>query len=154
MFETDIGDTQEHTGSFLYFSIPWYWWRELVLKHRAKDWQLVEGTIESAVRSLGGYRETVRVEIWYSYTFDGHWYSGRTIRDTCFNFGAIRAAMARCQKGSRAAVRVNPKNPGESYLPSGLGWLEPLLTSFLSIGCLALLLWILLTGIISALRQT
>lgn len=149
LFETDIDDTKEHTGSFLYLSIPYYWLRELKLAFQAKQWQLLEATIESAHRSLGGYQQTIRLEIWYSYSFNGQSYSDHLIRDTGFSWG-IKTALGRYPKGSRVPIRVNPYNPDESYLPSGLNWIEPLLMSVVSFGSLALILAIVANAIISA----
>jgi hypothetical protein len=148
MFETDIDDPGEHTGSFLYLSIPYFWIRELWFAAQAKHWQLIEATIESAHRSLGGYKETIRLEIWYSYTFDAQSYSGKVIRDVGFSWG-ISAALERYPKGSRVPVHVNPDNPSQSYLPSGLGWVQPFLMAFISVGSLALLLMIVVAGILS-----
>ena len=152
MFETDIDEGRDHTGSFLYLSIPLYWYRELLLSHRAKHWQLMEARIESASRSVGGYQETIRLEVRYSYTFNGDWYSGYLVRDTCFPFG-VKAALARYREANRVQIWVNPDNPNESYLPSGLPWIEPFLTSFVSFGCVALFLFIIIDGILSAMSH-
>jgi len=114
----------------------------------------VQATIESAQRSQGGYKETVRLDVVYSYAFSGQWYSGRMVRDTCFSIGAVNAAIDQYARGRVATVRVNPRNPRQSYLPSGLGWFEPLLMSFVSVGSLVLVVGILLSEILSAISQT
>ena len=148
LFETDVGDTGEHTGSFLYLSIPYYWVRELWLASRARHWQLMEATVESARRSLGGYKETIRLEIWYSYHFNEQQYSGRLVRDLGFTWG-VSAALQRYPRGARVPVYVNPRVPDESYLPSGLGSVQPLLIGIVSLGSLALLLLIVIGGVLS-----
>lgn len=152
MFETDIGEWKEHTGSFFYLSIPLYWYRELILSRKAKHWQLMEATIESARRSLGGYRETVRLEVRYSYSLNGEWYSGYLVRDMGFTFG-LKDALNRYREGSRVQIWVNPDKPDQSYLPSGLPWIEPLLMSFISFGCVALFVGIILEIAISAISR-
>lgn len=153
MFETDVGDTGEHTGSFFYLSIPYYWVRELLLSFQAKKWQLVEATVESAHRSLGGRNETIRLEVWYSYSFNGQAYSGRLVRDAGFSWG-IQTALARYAKGSRVSVNVNPHDPEQSYLPSGLGWVQPLLIAVFFGGTLALLLGIAVQSVLAAILHS
>lgn len=153
MFETDIGETGEHTGSFLYFSIPYYWVREAWLASHTKGWQLILATVESAHRSRGGYKETIRLEVLYSYAFGGQSYTGRVIRDTAFCSGKVDAALAEYLDGSKVPIRVDPSHPERSYLPSGLGWLEPFLTAFLSLGSLALIVVIILSAALSAIHS-
>ncbi|HET9741344.1 MAG TPA: DUF3592 domain-containing protein [Terriglobales bacterium] len=150
MFETDIDGTAEHTGSLFYLSVPCFWLRELWLAHAARQWQVIEATIESSHRSLGGSRETIRLEVWYSYHFQGQYYSGRLVRDSCFSYGSVNRAIARYKGGTRAYIHVDPHNPARSYLPSGMGWLEPLLMVFVSFGSVALIVAIVLAGILSA----
>ena len=95
MFDTDIDQNREHTGSFMYLSIPCFWIREVWLAAHAKHWQLLEATIESAYRSIGGYEETIRLDIWYSYSFDGQFYSGRLVRDTGVCSRKVNEALMR-----------------------------------------------------------
>jgi hypothetical protein len=144
MFEsvTEQNDN-DHSGSFMYWSVPYYWLRELRLSRKARSWAGAEGIVTSAHRTKGGYRETIRAELIYSYTFRGGYYAGRTVRDCCFNPSAATALAEDHKPGQKIQIFVNPNNPDESYYPSGFGSVEPFLTLFLS-----LLGTLLLSGII------
>jgi hypothetical protein len=129
LFETDL-EQEEHTSSFLYLSIPRFAIREYRLKKKVRDWTAITGTVESAHRSVGGYRETIRGELWYSYAFAGEQYSGHVIRDSgCSGSAATR--LAEFERGQAIVVFVNPGNPKESYFPSGFGFAEPILVGAL-----------------------
>ena len=41
MFDAEIGEDREHSGSFLYLSIPRYALRELWLSTRARNWTVL-----------------------------------------------------------------------------------------------------------------
>src|SRR6185312_13692246 len=83
--ERDIGEEREHTGGFMYLSIPYFAVREYWLSWRSKRWLSLRATVESTHRSRGGYKETIRGELWYSYTLNGEQHSGRVVRDCGFH---------------------------------------------------------------------
>jgi Protein of unknown function (DUF3592) len=140
LFETDIGDDREHSGSFLYLSVPWYALREIRLAIPARNWRQVSATIQDCHRTRGGTKETIRVEIWYGYQVEGRHYAGRLIRDKVL--GGVQKVIDRYPLGENVMALVNPERPDESYLPSGLGYLEPLLVAIVSLAMLAILLGI------------
>jgi hypothetical protein len=75
------------------------------------------------------YEETIRVELWYSYSLNGEAYSGRVVRDCGFSTGKINSLIEH-ERGETIYVRVNPRDPSQSYFPSGLGFVEPLIVAF------------------------
>jgi hypothetical protein len=151
MFENVEDDSNnEHSGSFMYWSIPLYWLRELRLSKKARHWVLAEGEVLSAYRTKGGYRETIHAELSYSYTFNGGYYSGCTVRDCCFEPSAATALAEDNVRGQKINIRVNPDNPDESYFPSGFGSVEPFLTLFLSALGTVLVAAIVINGIMMA----
>ncbi len=153
MFETDIGEDREHSGSFLYLSIPRFALREALLSIRARNWTRVNAVIQSSHRTLGGYKETIRVEVWYGYQLDGKHYAGHLVRDTCLYYWAVRKVMDTCSEGTNIPVLVNPLRPSESYLASGLGYVEPLMMGILGVGSLAILLGIPAALILDYIRR-
>jgi hypothetical protein len=153
LFETDIGQQQEHTGSFMYLSIPYFAAREYWLSWRAKRWLRIPATVESTHRSRGGYKETIRGELWYSYSLNGEEYSGRVIRDCGFSPGKINALVDEHERGQNIYVHVNPRNPSQSYYPSGLGFLEPVMIGAVGIGGTLLLILMVLATILSAIQE-
>jgi hypothetical protein len=138
LFETGIGDNREHSGSFLYFSVPWFALREMRLSLRARSWSQVSATIQDCHRTLGGARETIRVEIWYGYQVEGRHYVGHLIRDRVL--GGVQRVVDRYPVGKSVMALVNPQNPNESYLPSGLGYVEPFLVGTTAVAIVAILL--------------
>lgn len=149
MFE-QIGEQQEHTGSFMYLSIPYFAAREYWLSRRAKRWPSARATVESTYRSRGGYRQTIRGELWYSYSVNGQEYSGRVARDCGFSPGKINALTEEHERGQTISVHVNPSNPSQSYYPSGLGFVEPVIIGAIGIGGTLLLALIVIATILSA----
>jgi uncharacterized protein DUF3592 len=145
LFETDIGEEREHTGSFMYLSIPYFALREYWLSRRSKQWLSVSATVESAHRSRGGYRETIRGELWYSYSLYGEEHSGRVVRDSAFSAGKIDVLTEEYEPGQNIIVRVNPRDPSQSYYPSGLGFVEPLIVGVISLGATVVFLIVILT---------
>ena len=146
MFETDIGEDREHSGSFCYVSVPLYAGRELWLSLRSRTWVPVECTIQSCYRTLGGYKETIRVDVWYGYEIGGNHYAGRMIRDRVL--GGVQKVVDDYAQGKNAIARVNPDTPSQSYLPSGIGYLEPLFVGIVSLGTIAILSFILVSLIL------
>ena len=140
MFETDIGEDREHSASFLYFSVPWYALREVWLSIRARNWHRLNATIQDCHRTLGGTRETIRVEVWYGYQIEGKHYAGHLIRDRAL--GGVQKVIDQYSLGKAVMTLVNPKNPSESYLPSDLGYIEPFLVGILGLAMLVFLLTI------------
>lgn len=123
MFETDSDQIQSSFG-VLYMSVVYYAIRELWFSVRSRGWNVVQGTIESGARTKGGSRSWVQLEIWYSYSYDRKAFSGSVRRDCLFGSTAERA-LGRYERGKTVAVLVDPEVPCKSYLPSGLGWIEP-----------------------------
>lgn len=151
MFETDIGEDREHSASFLYLSVPRFALRELWLSIRARHWMDVEATIQSSTRTKGGTRETIRVDVWYGYKYDERHYAGHLIRDRVL--GGVKKVLDRYPEGTRVMVAVNPQEPDKSYLPSGLGYIEPILVAVTGIGFLFLFLWIFAALIITSFQH-
>ena len=151
MFDTDIGDDCEHSSSFLYLSVPLYALREVLFAIRARGWTGVNATIQESHRTLGGYRETIRVEIWYGYQIDGRHYAGRLIRDRVL--WGVKEVADRYSRGKNVTAWVNPVDPNESYLPSGIGYFEPVLIAIVDIGILVALLGIPAALFVSYLRR-
>ncbi|MDR3724579.1 MAG: DUF3592 domain-containing protein [Terracidiphilus sp.] len=143
MFDTGNSvEENDHSGSFMYWSIPYCWFKELRLSSKAKEWVLAQGEVTYAHRTAGGYRETIRAELAYSYTFNGEYFSGQTVRECCFDASAATALVEDNEIGTKIEIRVNPDNPDESYFPSGFGSIEPLLTLLLSVLGTLLLIFI------------
>jgi len=106
VFETDIGEDHDHSSSFAYISIPQYALRELWLSRRSKNWVPAEATIESSHRTVGGYKETIRVEVWYGFTVNDRHYAGHLIRDTCFYYSSLQRVMDRYSSGEEGACAI------------------------------------------------
>lgn len=141
MFETGIGDDREHSGSFAYISVPFYALRELWISIRSRSWLPVKATIQSCNRTVGGYKETIRVEIWYRYKVNESHYSGHLIRDRVL--GGVQKVVCQYPPDKDVLVKVNPADARESYLPSGIGYMEPFLVGIVSLCVIAILLFIL-----------
>ena len=149
MFETDIGEQQEHTGSFMYLSIPLLAAREFLLSLRSRRWLSVPAIVESTHRSRGGYRETIRGELWYSYSLNGEQHSGRIVRDCGFSFRKINALVGH-DRGQTIHVRVNQLDPSQSYYPSGLGYIEPVIIGAICGGGTLLLVSMMISTVLSS----
>jgi hypothetical protein len=154
LFETDIESEKkpEHTGSFMYWSVPFYWFREWRLSKVARGWTPTQAIVEGGYRSKGGYRETIRAELRYSYEFDRQQFSGVTVRECVFDTAAAKALAYDHSKGDQITVFVDPADPGRSYFPSGFGALEPVLTGLLALIGTSLVLLIVIAGLIGNLR--
>jgi hypothetical protein len=83
MFENNIDGTGGPPIP-LYLSLPWFWLKETRLSSLKSTGIPIQATIESSERSEGGYRKTITLQVWYSYSFEGQSYSGQLVRDTCF----------------------------------------------------------------------
>ena len=152
--ETAIQANQEHSGSFMYWSVSYYWLRELRLARKSGNWIPVEGIVESTHRTKCGYKETVRAELRYSYRFDSRLYIGRVVRDTCWSLGSANSLVDDHVAGGKIHIRVNPDKPNQSYFPSGFGWVEPFVTLlFSSLGTLLLVSIIVGVGILPLLKR-
>jgi hypothetical protein len=147
MFDTDIGEDRQHSSSFAYISIPLYALRELWLSLRSREWVPVEATIQSCSRTVGGYRETIRVEVWYGYKVNGEHYAGHLIRDR--GVGGVQRVVDSYPSGKTVLVRVNPENANESFLPSGIGYVEPFFVGIISLMTISILL-LMVAGLIVA----
>lgn len=151
MFEglqDQIRATDDRSGSFLYWSIPYYWLRERHLAKKSVSWIPTNAVVNLAHRTNGGYGGTMRAELRYSYSFGGETYEGRVIRDTGFRPSSAHRLVDNHEVGQRIEVLVNPDKPGESYFSSGFGWIEPFLTLFLSALCTLLIAFIIVAVLI------
>lgn len=154
MFETDIDIDKEpeHSGSFMYWSVPYYWLKEWRLSRLARHWVPISAIVESGYRTKGGYKETIRAELTYSYQFNRQHYFGNTVRESVFGSAAANSLAYDHSKGDQITIYVNPSDPDQSYFASGFGATEPILTGLLSVFCTLLLLFIIAAGIMSNLR--
>ena len=150
MFDTDVDVDREHSGSFLYLSVPWYAARELWLQSRAHSWVRVDATIQESHRTKGGTRETIRAEAWYGYKLGEKHYVGHLIRDGVF--GSQRV-INRYPAGATVSVLVNPAKPEQSYLPSGIGYIEPVIIGAVGIATLCVLVGALTVLVFSSLHR-
>jgi hypothetical protein len=106
MFETGIGEDRAHSGSFDYISVPLYALRELALSLRSRNWTSTNATIQSCSRTLGGYQQRFRVEVWYSYEFDGKYFAGHLIRDRAL--GGVEKVAGQYVEGKREPCESSP----------------------------------------------
>ena len=114
MFEglqDQIQRTSDHSGSFMYWSIPCYWLRERRLSKRSVQWVSQQGIVESSHRTKGRYQETIRAELRYSYSFEGENYTGHVIRDCCFAPSSANNLVDENAPGQKIEILVNPENP-------------------------------------------
>ena len=157
MFETVEDQTRtssDHSGSFMYWSIPFYWLRERRLSKKSIHWIPSAGVVESSHRTKGGYKQTIRAEMWYSYSFGGKNYRRHAIRDCCWALNSANRLVGEHQPGQKIKILVNLENPAQSYCSSGFGWVEPFLTLFLSgLGTLLLISIVIGAGIIPMLKR-
>jgi Protein of unknown function (DUF3592) len=151
VFETDIEIEKEpeHSGSFMYWSVPYYWLKEWRLSRAAGKWVPTSAIVESGYRTKGGYKETIRAELRYSYQFSQQHYFGEVVRECVFDSAAANALAYDYSKGDQIAISVNPSDPSQSYFASGFGAVEPILTGVLALLCTSLLLSILI-GLLAA----
>jgi hypothetical protein len=129
-------------SSYLGFSVPWFWLRELWLRFRCRHGISVEAKVESTRQTRQLIRSSARAELRYSYTYEGCLYSGCTVRDFVFSKRAADALAFDHKPGDAITVRTNPARPNLSFYPSGFGWLG-WVDAFYSgaIGALVLLIW-------------
>lgn len=123
--------------------------RDIRKAMRMRRWPRVEGTIRD-VRTRGGTRDTVKVDVNMAYDYDGRsfvtWcasptkagYSTQGIADT----DALRNLLETFQPGQTRSVIVNPEKPAEAFIRT------PELTVIF--GMLAGALALLAVGILSA----
>ena len=151
MFETDIGTEKEpeHSGSFMYWSVPYYWLKEWRLSKAASQWVPTTAIVESAYRTKGGYKETIRAELRYSYQFNQQHYAGEVVRECVFDSAAANALAYDHSEGDQITICVNPSDPSQSYFASGFGSGEPIVTGVLALLCTSLLLFIVV-GVLAA----
>ena len=93
--------------------------RRGLLMRSAKDWQTVEGKVQSAklfkVRQRGEYVSSYQARIFYSYTFEGEYYGGD------FTFESITQDKAQAfllthRPDTRIFLKVDPRHPDRSLL--------------------------------------
>src|SRR5579875_2529539 len=117
----------------MYWSVPYYWFKEWRLSRAARRWVPTSAIVESGYRTKGGYKETIRAELRYSYRFNGQDYFGAVVRECVFNSAAANALAYDHAKGDQITIFVNPSDPGQSYVASGFGSVEPVLTGLLAL---------------------
>ena len=126
--------------TYLNITVLLFWLRELWLRYRTKQGVPVDARVESICRTQSGYKSAARVELHFSYEFQGHRYSGRVVRDFVFGDEAADSLVSDHEHGQTIDVLVDPRHPESSYYPSGFGWAEPLFVGMLSLGMWAFLL--------------
>ena len=130
-------------NSYLGFSVPWFWLRELWLRFHSRHGISVEAEVASTRQTRQLVRSSARAELRYSYTYEGHRYSGRAVRDFVFSKRAADALAFDHKPGDVITVRMDPARPGVSFYPSGfgwLGWIDAICSG--AAGLLVLLLWL------------
>jgi hypothetical protein len=110
-------------NSYLGFSIPCFWLRELWLRFQSRHGISVEAEVESTRQTRQPVRSSARAELRYSYTHEGQGYSGRAVRDFVFSKRAADAFAFDHKPGDVITVRIDPAHPSLSFFPSGFGWL-------------------------------
>jgi hypothetical protein len=153
VFETDIGtETEpEHSASFMYWSVPYFWLKEWRLSRAARQWVPASAIVESGYRTKGGYKETIRAELRYSYQFNQQHCFGKIVRECVFDSSAADALVCDHPKGDQITVRVHPADPDQSYFASGFGSVEPILTGALALLGTSLLLFIIVGLLVAGL---
>lgn len=132
-------------NSYMGFSVPWFWLRELWLRFKTRQGVSVKAEVESTRQTRQRVRSSARAELRYTYTHEGQQYSGRAVRDFVFSKRAADALALDYKPGDPITVRIAPTHPGISYFPSGFGWLG-WVDAFCSgaLGLLVLLIWALI----------
>jgi hypothetical protein len=126
--------------TFINITVLYWWLREIWLRVRCKHGTSQFARVESTRRTKMGYRSAARVELCYSYEFEGQQYASRTVRDFIFNNGAADSLAFGHKHGETIAIQLDPRDPSRSYYPSGFGWIEPLIVGSFSVGILGILL--------------
>ncbi|MHB8755075.1 MAG: DUF3592 domain-containing protein [Candidatus Acidiferrales bacterium] len=67
--------------------------------------------------------------------------------------GGVKKVLDRYPEGTRVMVAINPQEPDKSYLPSGLGYIEPVLVAVTGIGFFFLFLWVFAALVITSFRH-
>jgi len=132
-------------NSYLGFSVPWFWLREMWLRFQSRHGISVEAEVESARQTRQRVRSSARAELRYAYTHEGRRYSGRAVRDFVFSKQAADALAFDHKPGDVITVRIDPAHPSLSFYPSGfgrLGWVDALCSG--AVGLLVLLFWSLI----------
>ena len=111
-------------NTYLNLTVPLFAIRELWLRAKTRNGNLIPAQVESTLRTRKVYRSAARAELQYSYDFEGNRYTGRAVRDFTFNRKAAYALTFGHSKGQHIMVRVDPDNPSLSYFPSGFGWIS------------------------------
>jgi hypothetical protein len=120
--------------TYLNLSVPFWWLRELRLRYKTNGGRSLEATITKAQRTGSGMLGTARVELLYSYEFQGQQYAGRVIRD--FRSGSDPAADSLAydhHPGEKLPILISQEDPEISYYPSGLGSIDPIISGFQSL---------------------
>jgi hypothetical protein len=111
-------------------SVPFWALRELWLKHKTSGGIPIEATISMVQRTGSRNRSASRVELLYSYEFQGGQYDGRVVRD--FNLSDAADSFAYDHhRGEKLHIIVCRNDPKISYYPSGLGFIQAILLGVL-----------------------
>jgi hypothetical protein len=135
--EHPYGELPRGPETYGNLSVPFWWLRELWLRHKTKNGVALEATIESTQRTGARWRSASRAELVYRYEFEGQKYSGRIIRDFMVGTAAADSLAYDHHPGDKIQIIVDRENPARSYASSGFGSVQPLIT-----GILALVIWI------------
>jgi hypothetical protein len=136
------GELPPGPWTYLNLSVPYWWLRELWLRHRTRNGLPVEAIIQSAERTRSRYWWAARAQLIYSYEFQGSVFSGQVIRDFKLSSADADSLVYDHHPGEKLPILVSPDAPNVSYYPSGMGFVEPIL-----VGIQSLLLWVLVLGV-------
>ncbi len=128
--------------TYLNLSVPFWWLRELWLRHRTDKGLSIEGIVQMAQRTRSSFGQAARAQLLYSYEFQGRQYSGRVVRDFKLGSADADSLVYDHHPGEKLPILINRDDPNISYYPSGLGFIEPVL-----VGIKALFAWAIVIGI-------
>lgn len=115
------------------FHALWFALKEIKLRNLSSRWPQASGLVNSVYRSGSAPRRLVRAEVGYRYFVNGTAYHGLTVRDFVWSGNADRM-LSRFSSGETVEIRFNPDRPEESYLPSGSGFLGPIIVCVYLLG--------------------
>lgn len=98
---------------------------------QARDWVAVQTQVEASslkeglVRTKEGVHKIYKVNIQYSYQFNGEWHLGNQYNFNNFyssNYNNLKSTLVDYPVGKKMVCYVNPTNPSESVIHRGLDW--------------------------------
>jgi hypothetical protein len=138
--EDPYGDLPRGPQTYGNLTVPFWWLRELWLRHKTRNGVAVEAVIKMAQLTGAQYRSASRAELVYSYEFQGKQYSGRIVRDFMGGTAAAESLAYDHHPGEKLSVAVDQENPSISYCPSGFGSIEPIIIGVLALFACSLII--------------